>query len=61
MKQKASIKDWIVTNNYLVGRVIDHPNQKNFLGEYQRTSTLVSIDIEAGIAETQNTIYTLLK
>jgi hypothetical protein len=44
---------------YLTGKVKDHPRQRDFTAEYQRTSELLSINIAKGTAETLNTIYTL--
>jgi hypothetical protein len=57
MSQVALVRG--VNGFYLTGRVKDHPRQAEFMQPYQRTSKLVNIDLEAGTAETENTIYTL--
>ena len=65
-KQTAHIDDWSEENLYLggtclVGRVTKHARQDEFYSDRQATSRLISIDREKGLAETQNTIYTLGK
>lgn len=62
-KQTAHIENWRIREwageQYLVGRISNHPNQASFLSQLQNTSTLISIDEEKGVAETVNTLYTL--
>lgn len=63
-KQTAFINQWEVVRIHdgsqcLIGHVSSHPNQSQFHSHVQQTSRLVSIDEEAKIAETENTIYTL--
>jgi hypothetical protein len=64
MKQTARIENWNVIegalSSFMYGQVFDHPNEE-LNGEYAYTSKLVSLDEEMGIAETNNTVYTLGK
>lgn len=56
-KPTAHIRDWTIVNNRIYGRITGHPS--TFHGAYQVTSELVSLDLHAMRAETQNTIYVL--
>jgi len=61
-KQRATIKDWIISDKkngqVLIGHIVDHP--RFCQGQTITTSYLVNIDIENKIAETLNTIYILV-
>lgn len=56
-KPTAHIRDWTIVNNRIYGRITGHP--RTFHGDYQVTSELVSLDLNAMKAETQNTLYIL--
>lgn len=59
MKQEAYITDWWRFGDSLMGTIIGHPRQSEFVEKYQRTSRIVCFDSEKGICETRNTVYTL--
>ena len=60
---KAHIDKWRIISlghcEVLEGMVSGHPNQANFGSRRVTTSRLLHIEVEAGTAETQNTMYTL--
>ena len=57
-KPYAIIDNWIVVQGpYLIGRISNHPHQRNFKSNVQVTSKLVSINYDAGYDGTQKTIY----
>lgn len=65
-KGEASIKDWEFEKTYtggycLRGTIVSDGSDRGFVDRGVRTSNLVSVDFEKGIAETQNTIYTLVQ
>lgn len=56
-KQQCRIENWAQFGNVLIGDVVGHPQ----LGDAKgcRTSTILRLDVKAGICETKNTVYTL--
>lgn len=56
-RQTAFISDWCVVGRILMGIVFNHPRHVD--GRRIRTSKLLAIDYEAGIATTVDTDYTL--
>lgn len=59
-KQTAQIDDWRLIAGCLWGHVRKHPKQELFNpASVQMTSQIVSLNEDTGIAETENTIYTL--
>lgn len=59
-KQTARIENWARVGDHLVGSVsYDLHRDQPVSTEFQRTSRIVKIDEDAGICETQNTIYRL--
>lgn len=58
-KYTATINNWFVMGDCIWGNVTEHSVRKFDPDNLQRTSTLISIDEEAGVAETINTSYTL--
>lgn len=68
MKSQAKIDNWTIIkhpryNDYvLAGNITEHKNQEELTeGKIQVTSPLLKLDLVNNTAETQNTIYTLLK
>lgn len=60
-KHTALIEDWMVIGNSLWGAVTKHTAQEFDPDKIQQTSFLISINEDDGVAETENTIYTLGK
>lgn len=65
-KPFARINNWEVMYTLtnapaLVGNISGHEHQEEFMSNVQVTSPLIRIDEEAMVAETQNTIYHLLR
>jgi len=58
-KNTARIDNWFIVGNCLWGNVTEHSVRQFDPDNLQRTSDIVRIDEEAGIAETLNTHYTL--
>lgn len=58
-KNTARIDNWMVIGNCLWGNVTEHTVREFDPDNLQRTSDLVSIDEEKGVAETENTHYRL--
>ncbi len=62
-KPTAFIEGWSIIGvgalRHLMGRVSQHQRQDEFHAPYQRTSTLVKLDLDKNTAETLNTIYQL--
>lgn len=58
MNKQPRIEDWFVTEGDLIlGRVYDHPSLPD--GEIIRTSRVVALDRDRGVAVTKNTRYIL--
>lgn len=56
-KPEVQISNWYLLENRLYGDAKGHP----ILGDgFVRTSSVLSVDLEAGIVETRNTIYRLI-
>lgn len=58
-KHTARIENWIKVANCLLGNVTEHTLREFDSDNCQLTSDLVSFHPEQGVAETQNTHYTL--
>ena len=63
-KQTATMRDWVAVPNkdaplFFLGTVTGHPNQSEFHGDVQKTSSVVFFDKDNGRLETRNTIYRL--
>lgn len=62
-KPQAELHDWwysdLYGHRFLMGKIRNHDRQKEFVAEYQITSPLVKLDMIAGLAESQNTVYIL--
>lgn len=58
-KQHARLENWMKVGDSLIGQIREHPRQEDFKKEFQRTSRLVRFDPDSGVAETENTLYTL--
>ena len=58
-KHTARIDNWFVVGNCLWGKVTEHTLREFDPNNIQRTSQLVSIDKDKGVAETENTRYKL--
>lgn len=58
-KHTARIDNWFEVGNCLWGKVTEHSLREFNPDCIQRTSELVSIDRNAGVAETENTHYVL--
>lgn len=59
-KQKARIEEWRLMGGCLWGYVKGHSEQDSFTpNRLQVTSQIISLNEDTGIAETENTIYTL--
>ncbi len=59
-KQKARIENWQLVAGCLMGNVSKHSRQRDFNPEGpQMTSQIISLNEDIGVAETENTIYTL--
>lgn len=65
MIQTAHINNWTLHKDFegnpsfLEGEITGHVAQEHFHSAMQRTSSLLSFDEEKGVAESQNTMYTL--
>lgn len=63
MKPTARIENWqlyfLKGVPVLFGHIAGHPRQEEFRAGQQRTSRVLKIDFELGIAETRNTVYML--
>ena len=57
-KQKAKLENWYQVGPVLYGNVYDHPRHED--GNFVRTSRIIFIKKEIGIAETVNTVYILI-
>ena len=60
-KHTARIDNWFVVGNCLWGNVSKHSLREFDPDNIQRTSDILSIDENAGVAETANTHYKLGK
>ena len=60
-KHTARIDNWFMVGNCLWGNVSKHSLREFDPDNIQRTSEVVSINENAGVAETDNTHYTLVK
>jgi hypothetical protein len=63
LKPTATIEDWAIiatpVGTMLVGRILRHQRQEEFVKPLQMTSRLVKLDLVGKTAETENTLYTL--
>lgn len=63
-KPEAFIEGWTAVPSkeapiYLVGTIMDHPNQHGFKTSVQVTSAILAADFQGGKVETHNTVYRL--
>jgi len=58
MKPNATIKEWSVERNRLVGVVTEHETRKELIGVRVVTSEIVSLT--SSTCETNNTVYKLI-
>lgn len=61
VKNTARIENWFKVGNCLWGNVVNHTVREFDSDNLQRTSQLVYLDEKTGVAETENTHYTLGK